>query len=50
MKQLKRVGPTGKVIGLVRNEKEAALLRRVSDKVRIVIADATKPIEVLMQY
>ena len=44
---VKRVGPTGKVIGLVRNEKEAALLRRVSDKVRIVIADATKPIEVL---
>ncbi len=46
---VKRVGPTGKVIGLVRNEKEAALLRRVSDKVRIVIADATKPIEVLVR-
>ncbi|MDU1910734.1 L-erythro-3,5-diaminohexanoate dehydrogenase [Fusobacterium sp.] len=44
---VKRVGPTGTVIGLVRNEKEAALLARVSDKIKIVIADATKPIEVL---
>lgn len=44
---VKRVGPTGNVIGLVRNEKEAELLRRVSDKVKVVIADATKPIEVL---
>ena len=44
---VKRVGPTGKVIGVVRNEKEKALLKRVSDKVRIVIADATKPMEVL---
>ena len=44
---VKRVGPTGTVIGLVRNEKEAALLARVSDRIKIVIADATKPIEVL---
>ena len=44
---VKRVGPTGTVIGLVRNEKEAALLARVSDKIKVVIADATKPIEVL---
>lgn len=45
---IKRVGPSGTVIGLVRNEKEAELLRRVSNKVKIVIADATKPMEVLM--
>lgn len=44
---VKRVGPTGKVIGVVRSEKEKELLARVSDKVKIVIADATKPIEVL---
>ena len=44
---VKRVGPTGKVIGVVRNEKEKALLQRVSDKVRVVIADATKPMDVL---
>ena len=44
---VKRVGPTGRVIGVVRNEKEKELLKRVSDKVRIVIADATKPMDVL---
>ncbi|RXZ70367.1 L-erythro-3,5-diaminohexanoate dehydrogenase [Fusobacterium necrophorum] len=44
---VKRVGPTGKVIGVVRNEKEKALLERVSNKVKVVIADATKPIDVL---
>ena len=44
---VKRVGPTGKVIGVVRNDKEKALLQRVSDKVKIVIADATKPMDVL---
>lgn len=44
---VKRVGPTGNVIGLVRNEQEKALLERVSSKVKVVIADATKPIEVL---
>src|SRR3712207_7512216 len=40
---VKRVGPTGHVIGVVRNEKEKALLERVSSKVKVVIADATKP-------
>ncbi len=44
---VKRVGPTGNVIGLVRNEKEKALLERVSSRVKVVVADATKPIEVL---
>lgn len=44
---VKRVGPTGNVIGLVRNEKEKALLSRVSPKINIVVADATKPMEVL---
>lgn len=44
---VKRVGPTGNVIGVVRSEKEKALLERVSDRVKVVIADATKPIEVL---
>ena len=37
---VKRVGPTGNVIGVVRNEKEKALLERVSSKVKVVIADA----------
>ena len=36
---VKRVGPTGNVIGVVRNEKEKALLERVSSKVKVVIAD-----------
>lgn len=44
---VKRVGPTGNVIGLVRNEKEKTLLSRVSPKINIVVADATKPMEVL---
>lgn len=44
---VKRVGPTGNVIGVVRNEQEKALLERVSSKVKVVIADATKPIDVL---
>lgn len=44
---VKRVGPTGNVIGLVRNETEKALLSRVSSKINIVVADATKPMEVL---
>ena len=44
---VKRVGPTGNVIGVVRNEKEKALLERVSSKIKVVIADATKPIDVL---
>src|SRR3712207_7359144 len=34
------------VIVVVRNEKEKALLERVSSKVKVVIADATKPIDV----
>lgn len=44
---VKRVGPTGNVIGIVRSEKEKALLERVSERIKVVIADATKPIEVL---
>ncbi|PID67368.1 MAG: L-erythro-3,5-diaminohexanoate dehydrogenase [Fusobacteriales bacterium] len=44
---VKRVGPTGNVIGLVRNEQEKELLSRVSPKINIVVADATKPMEVL---
>lgn len=43
---VKRVGPTGKVFGIVRNEKEKAQLERISDKIIVVVADATKPIEV----
>lgn len=44
---VKRVGVTGTVIGVVRNEKEKELLERVSPKIKVVIADATKPMEVL---
>ncbi len=44
---VKRVGPTGNVIGLVRNEEEAARLRRLNLRMKIVIGDATKAIEVM---
>jgi L-erythro-3,5-diaminohexanoate dehydrogenase len=44
---VKRVGPTGNVIGLVRNEEEAARLRRLNLRMKIVIGDATKAIDVM---
>lgn len=44
---IKRVGPTGKVIGVVRSEKDVELLSRLGDRLTIVVADATKPIDVL---
>lgn len=44
---VKRVGPTGNVIGLVRNEEEAARLRRLNLRMKIIIGDATKAIDVL---
>lgn len=44
---VKRVGPTGNVIGLVRNEEEAARLRRLNLNMKIVIGDATKAIDVM---
>lgn len=44
---IKRVGPTGLVIGLVRNEEEASLLKRISSKIQIIIGDAKKPVETL---
>lgn len=43
----KRVGPTGKVVGLVRNAKEKEHLARTNFCNEIVIADATNPISVL---
>jgi L-erythro-3,5-diaminohexanoate dehydrogenase len=46
---VKRVGPTGRVISLVRNEEEASRLRRLDfgPRLIIVIGDATKPVEVM---
>ena len=44
---VKRVGPTGNVIGLVRNEEEAERLRRLNLRMKIVIGDATKAIDVM---
>ena len=44
---VKRVGPTGNVICLVRNEEEAARLRRLNLNMKIVIGDATKAIDVM---
>jgi len=44
---VKRVGPTGNVIGLVRNEEEKARLKRLSLRMKIVIGDATKAIDVM---
>ena len=44
---VKRVGPTGNVIGLVRNEEEAARLKRLNLRMKIIIGDATKAIDVL---
>lgn len=46
---VKRVGPTGNVIGLVRNEEEAERLRRLNLRMKIVIGDATKAIDVMNQ-
>ncbi|WP_010293642.1 3,5-diaminohexanoate dehydrogenase [Clostridium senegalense] len=46
---VKRVGPTGKVIALVRDENEAARLKKLDfgPTLEIVIGDATKPVEVM---
>ena len=44
---VKRVGPTGNVIGIVRNEEEAERLRRLNLRMKIVIGDATKAIDVM---
>jgi L-erythro-3,5-diaminohexanoate dehydrogenase len=44
---VKRVGPTGNVIGLVRNEEEAARLRRLGLRMQIIIGDARNAIDVM---
>jgi L-erythro-3,5-diaminohexanoate dehydrogenase len=44
---VKRVGPTGNVIGLVRNEEEAARLKRLNLRMQIVIGDARNAIDVM---
>ena len=44
---VKRVGPTGNVIGLVRNEEEAARLKRLNLRMQIVIGDAREAIDVM---
>ncbi len=45
----KRVGPTGKVIGLARNEKRAEYLKDIGFCHEVIIADAKNPVEVLNQ-
>jgi len=44
---MKRVGPTGRVIGLVRSEKDKERLESLGLCHRIIVADAQKPVEVL---
>ncbi|KRQ87899.1 L-erythro-3,5-diaminohexanoate dehydrogenase [Caloramator mitchellensis] len=44
---MKRVGPTGKVIGLVRSQKDKERLEYLGVCHEIIIADAQKPVEVL---
>lgn len=44
---MKRVGPTGNVIGIVRNNEEADRLIRLGLCHKVVISDAKKPIEIL---
>ncbi len=44
---VKRVGPTGNVIGLVRNEEEATRLRRLNLRMQIIIGDAREAIDVM---
>ena len=44
---VKRVGPTGNVIGLVRNEEEASRLARLNLRMQIVIGDARNAIDVM---
>ncbi len=43
----KRVGPTGRVVGVVRNEASAEKLRKLGVVHEAVIASATQPVEVL---
>jgi L-erythro-3,5-diaminohexanoate dehydrogenase len=44
---VKRVGPTGKVLANVRSEKAAAKVKALNLPIEIVMADATKPMDVL---
>lgn len=44
---VKRVGPTGNVIGLVRNQEEKARLERLNLRMQIVIGDARNAIDVM---
>lgn len=44
---VKRVGPTGNVIGLVRNQEEKARLARLNLRMQIVIGDARNAIDVM---
>lgn len=44
---VKRVGPTGNVIGLVRNEEEATRLARLGLRMEIIIGDARNAIDVM---
>lgn len=44
---VKRVGPTGNIIGLVRNEEEKARLARLNLRMQIVIGDARNAIDVM---
>lgn len=43
----KRVGPTGNVVGLVRGEKNKEFLEKIGVCHKVVVSDATQPIDVL---
>ena len=44
---MKKVGPNGKVVGVVRNPKQIPALKELGVYTDIVLADATKPVEVM---
>ncbi len=44
---LKKVGPNGKVVGVVRNPKQVPALMELGVYTDVIVADCTKPVEVL---
>lgn len=44
---MKKVGPKGKVVGVVRKESQVAFLKELGVYTDVVVADCTKPVEVM---
>ena len=44
---MKKVGPKGKVVGVVRNPKQVADLKELGVYTDVIVADCTKPVEVM---